>query len=107
MKFLLILLYWRLCPRFVCALPTLNGRSGAGGTVSELISCHGINYGNDRTRHMLKLFKEEKNIGLQLFGEDASRGEGLGVQDLFQNLSISIWVAPLEKSSLKAVDPRY
>ena len=44
---------------------------GAGGTVSELISCHGINYGNERTRHMLKLFKEEKNIGLQLFGEDA------------------------------------
>ena len=45
---------------------------GAGGTVSELISCHGINYGNDRTRHMLKIFKEEKNIGLQLFGEDGA-----------------------------------
>ena len=45
---------------------------GAGGTVSELISCHGINYGNERTRHMLKLFPNEKNIGLQLFGEDGA-----------------------------------
>ena len=43
---------------------------GAGGTVSELISCHGINYGNERTRHMLKLDPREKNVGIQLFGED-------------------------------------
>ena len=43
---------------------------GAGGTVSELISCHGINYGNERTRHMLKLFPRENHVGLQLFGED-------------------------------------
>ena len=39
--------------------------------MSELISCHGINYGNARTRHMLKLDPREKNMGLQLFGEDA------------------------------------
>lgn len=45
---------------------------GAGGTVSELISCHGINHGNIRTRNMLKIDPREKNIGLQLFGEDAS-----------------------------------
>ena len=32
---------------------------GAGGTVSELISCHGINYGNERTRHMLKVDREK------------------------------------------------
>lgn len=44
---------------------------GAGGTVSELISCHGINYANERTRHMLKVDPREKNMGLQLFGEDA------------------------------------
>ena len=44
---------------------------GAGGTVSELISCHGINYGNERTRHMLKVDPREKHMGLQLFGEDA------------------------------------
>ncbi len=44
---------------------------GAGGTVSELISCHGINHGNVRTRNMLKLDPVERNVGLQLFGEDA------------------------------------
>ncbi len=43
---------------------------GAGGTVSELISCHGINYKNIRTTDMLKIDPLEKNIGLQLFGED-------------------------------------
>ena len=42
---------------------------GAGGTVSELISCHGINYKNIRTVDMLKVDPREKNIGLQLFGE--------------------------------------
>lgn len=43
---------------------------GAGGTVSELISCHGINYKNIRTTDMLKVDTREKNIGLQLFGEN-------------------------------------
>jgi nifR3 family TIM-barrel protein len=42
---------------------------GAGGTVSELISCHGINYKNIRTTEMLKIDPAEKNIGLQLFGD--------------------------------------
>jgi tRNA-dihydrouridine synthase B len=44
---------------------------GAGGTVSELISCHGINYKNVRTTEMLKIDPREKNIGIQLFGEGA------------------------------------
>jgi nifR3 family TIM-barrel protein len=44
---------------------------GAGGTVSELISCHGINYENKKTLDMLKIDEREKNIGIQLFGEDA------------------------------------
>lgn len=44
---------------------------GAGLTVSELVSCHGINHGNERTIKMLKLHPKEKNVGLQLFGEDA------------------------------------
>lgn len=44
---------------------------GAGGTVSELISAHGVNHGNQRTRDMLRIDEREKNIGLQLFGEDA------------------------------------
>jgi nifR3 family TIM-barrel protein len=43
---------------------------GAGGTVSELISCHGINYENKRTLSMLKIDEREKNVGIQLFGED-------------------------------------
>lgn len=43
---------------------------GAGGTVSELISCHGINYENKRTLEMLKIDEREKNVGIQLFGED-------------------------------------
>jgi nifR3 family TIM-barrel protein len=45
---------------------------GAGGTVSELVSCHGINYGNQMTRKMLEISSGEKNIGIQLFGEDGS-----------------------------------
>lgn len=43
---------------------------GAGGTVSELVSCHGINYKNTRTKDMLRIASTEKNVGLQLFGED-------------------------------------
>ncbi len=43
---------------------------GAGGTVSELISVHGINYDNKKTHDMLKVDEREKNIGIQLFGED-------------------------------------
>jgi tRNA-dihydrouridine synthase B len=43
---------------------------GAGGVVSELISCHGINYGNQRTLDMLKIHPLETDVGIQLFGED-------------------------------------
>lgn len=57
----------------ICNLPyrVLMEDLGAGGTVSELISCHGINYGNSRTLDMLKIDPLEKNVGIQLFGEDA------------------------------------
>lgn len=57
----------------ICNLPyrLLMEDLGAGGTVSELISCHGINYGNSRTLEMLKIDPLEKNVGIQLFGEDA------------------------------------
>lgn len=56
----------------ICNLPyrVLMEDLGAGGTVSELISCHGINYGNQRTLEMLKIHPREKNVGIQLFGED-------------------------------------
>ena len=57
----------------ICNLPyrLLMEDLGAGGTVSELISCHGINYGNRRTLDMLKIHPLEKNVGIQLFGEEA------------------------------------
>jgi len=57
----------------ICNLPfrLLMEDLGAGGTVSELISCHGINYGNQRTLDMLKIDPLERNVGIQLFGEDA------------------------------------
>jgi len=56
----------------ICNLPyrLLMQDLGAGGMVSELISCHGINYGNQRTLEMLRIDPLEKNVGIQLFGED-------------------------------------
>lgn len=56
----------------ICHFPfrLLMEQLGAGGTVSELISCHGINYGNEKTRQMLRIDGREKNVGIQLFGED-------------------------------------
>ncbi len=56
----------------ICNIPyrLLMEDLGAGGTVSELISCHGINYGNVRTLEMLKIHPLERNVGIQLFGED-------------------------------------
>ncbi len=57
----------------ICSAPfrLLMEELGAGGTVSELVSCHGINYGNLKTRQMLKIHPREKHVGIQLFGEDA------------------------------------
>ena len=57
----------------ICNIPyrVLMEDLGAGGTVSELISCHGINYKNERTLEMLKIHPLERNVGIQLFGEDA------------------------------------
>ena len=37
---------------------------GAGGSVSELISCHGINYDNKKTLDMLRIHEREENIGI-------------------------------------------
>ena len=42
---------------------------GSGGSVSELVSCHGINHGNDKTLRMLSIAPGERSVGLQLFGE--------------------------------------
>ena len=58
----------------ICSAPyrLLMEELGAGGTVSELVSCHGILHGNKKTRKMLSIDPREKNVGIQLFGEDAS-----------------------------------
>jgi tRNA-dihydrouridine synthase B len=64
---------------------------GAGGTVSELISCHGINYKNVRTTEMLKVDPREKNMGLQLFGEGAqAMAEAAKVAESFNPKFIDI-----------------
>lgn len=57
----------------ICTPPfrLLMENLGAGGTVSELISCHGINHGNQKTLDMLRIDEREKNVGIQIFGEDA------------------------------------
>ena len=44
---------------------------GSGGSVSELISCHGINHGNAATLRSLTIDPQEKNVGIQIFGSDA------------------------------------
>ncbi len=56
----------------ICNIPfrLLMEDLGAGGTVSELVSCHGINHGNQRTLDMLKIHPREEVVGLQLFGEE-------------------------------------
>lgn len=70
---------------------------GAGGTVSELISCHGINHGNERTLRMLEIDPRERHIGLQLFGEDeksmaqaAERAEDFGPKFIDINMGCPV-----------------
>lgn len=57
----------------ICNYPfrVLMEKLGAGGTVSELISSHAIKYGNERTLNMLRIHKDEVNVGIQIFGEEA------------------------------------
>lgn len=59
----------------ICKAPFrhLMEELGSGGSASELISCHGINYGNEKTLQMLKIAPHEKHVGIQLFGEDAQK----------------------------------
>lgn len=56
----------------ICNIPyrLLMEELGAGATVSELVSCHGINHGNERTLNMIKIHEREEKVGLQLFGEE-------------------------------------
>ncbi len=43
---------------------------GAGLAVSEMISCHGLCYGQEKTKKMLASTEEDKPISFQLFGAD-------------------------------------
>ena len=43
---------------------------GAGGSISEFVSCNGILHYNRRTEQMLRIDPGEKNVGIQLFGAD-------------------------------------
>lgn len=45
-------------------------RYGAGLVVSEMISCHGLRYGQEKTIHMLASDPEEPPVSFQLFGAD-------------------------------------
>jgi nifR3 family TIM-barrel protein len=45
-------------------------RYGAGLVVSEMISCHGLLYGQQKTLHMLASSTKERPISFQLFGAD-------------------------------------
>ena len=44
--------------------------AGAALTVSEMISCHGLNYGQEQTLAMLKTLPEERPWVVQLFGAE-------------------------------------
>jgi tRNA-dihydrouridine synthase B len=48
----------------------LCGEYGAGLTVSEMISCHGLLYGQEKTKKMLASTAEDKPVSFQLFGAD-------------------------------------
>lgn len=43
---------------------------GAGLCYSEMISCHGLTYGQEKTLEMLATVEEERPVAFQLFGND-------------------------------------
>ncbi|MCK5517044.1 MAG: tRNA-dihydrouridine synthase family protein, partial [Desulfobulbaceae bacterium] len=45
-------------------------RYGAGYCVSEMISCHGVTYRQEKTSDMLVSIAEERPVSFQLFGAD-------------------------------------
>jgi nifR3 family TIM-barrel protein len=77
----------------ICNAPfrLLMEELGAGGTVSELISCHGIIRKNEKTTKMLFVDPKEKNVGLQIFGEeDSIMAEAAQVAESFSPKFIDI-----------------
>lgn len=64
---------------------------GAGLTVSEMISCHGLVYKQKKTLKMLASTDEDKPVSYQLFGADpAIMGEAAALLSTFQPTMIDI-----------------
>ena len=53
------------------AFRLLCRETGAGLVVSEMISCHGLVYGQEKTFAMLQTMPEERPWAIQLFGNEA------------------------------------
>ena len=47
----------------------LMKRRGSALVVSELVSANGLEYGGERTEHLLRYDEEERIVGIQIFGE--------------------------------------
>lgn len=66
-------------------------RYGAGYTVSEMISCHGLCYRQQKTLDMLQSVKEEKPVAFQIFGADPDlMGEAAAIVSSFDGDMIDI-----------------
>lgn len=64
---------------------------GAGLTVSEMISCHGLLYGQEKTRKMLASTPKDKPVSFQLFGADPKlMGEAAALLNDFNPTLIDI-----------------
>jgi nifR3 family TIM-barrel protein len=64
---------------------------GAGLTVSEMISCHGLIYGQEKTEKMLASNADDKPVSFQLFGADPEiMGEAAALLNDFHPTFIDI-----------------
>ena len=66
-------------------------RYGAGYCVSEMISCHGLTYRQEKTLKMLDSIEEEVPVAFQLFGADADiMAEAAGILETYSPGMIDI-----------------
>lgn len=66
-------------------------RYGAGYTVSEMISCHGLHYKQQKSRDMLLSIDEERPVAFQIFGADPDlMGEAAAIVSSFNGDMIDI-----------------
>lgn len=69
----------------------LCSQFGAGFTISEMISCHGLVYRQKNTLRMLKSVEEERPVSFQIFGAEADvMAEGAEILASFQPDMIDI-----------------